>query len=412
MNISQFLPERKEKLELSDITCKFRESGNMYFFNQDSANFLSEVSKQILKNREAASLTEMVALAYFLRKANIEAIKNEFISGISQDQVCVPAGTAFHIAPSNVDTIFMYSWALSLLAGNPNIVRITQTPGYQLELLLSIIGKVMNNSEFNNITGANTVITYPHDEEINAGLSAVADLRIIWGGDDTIRNIRRFPAKTTTRDIVFADKISFAIVNAHEYLLFNEQKTKETARLFYNDAYQFNQMACSSPQVVFFAGDDKINKNASIKFWSALESELKRRNHSDEPSVVINRMVKMFGQVAAGGEFDVKRSSEFQKPTVINIGLNEIENLGIACGGGYFYECFIDSPENLNGIIVQKNQTLTYIGFISSEMKELAANLCGKGLDRLVPVGQALSFMQVWDGYVLLNEFTRRVSVI
>ena len=33
----------------------------------------------------------------------------------------------------------------------------------------------------------------------------------------------------------------------------------------------------------------------------------------------------------------------------------------------------------------------------------------GPGLDRLVPFGQALTFNRYWDGYDLLQEFTRRV---
>ena len=36
-----------------------------------------------------------------------------------------PRGLVFHVPPANVDTIFVYSWALSALAGNPNVVRIS-----------------------------------------------------------------------------------------------------------------------------------------------------------------------------------------------------------------------------------------------------------------------------------------------
>src|SRR5229473_1854189 len=36
-----------------------------------------------------------------------------------------PRGLVFHVPPANVDTIFVYSWALSALAGNRNVVRIS-----------------------------------------------------------------------------------------------------------------------------------------------------------------------------------------------------------------------------------------------------------------------------------------------
>jgi hypothetical protein len=40
-----------------------------------------------------------------------------------------------------------------------------------------------------------------------------------------------------------------------------------------------------------------------------------------------------------------------------------------------------------------------------------AAALGGKGIDRIVPFGSALSFAAVWDGYDLLHEFTGIMTV-
>ena len=45
-----------------------------------------------------------------------------------------------------------------------------------------------------------------------------------------------------------------------------------------------------------------------------------------------------------------------------------------------------------------------YIEFTREEMQAAAETLCTRGIDRIVPVGQALAFAQVWDGYVLLGE--------
>ncbi|HET9516299.1 MAG TPA: gamma-glutamyl phosphate reductase, partial [Actinoplanes sp.] len=37
--------------------------------------------------------------------------------------------------------------------------------------------------------------------------------------------------------------------------------------------------------------------------------------------------------------------------------------------------------------------------------------LAGRGIDRVVPFGSALSFAAVWDGYDLLSEFSRITTV-
>ena len=44
-------------------------------------------------------------------------------------------------------------------------------------------------------------------------------------------------------------------------------------------------------------------------------------------------------------------------------------------------------------------------------LDELCVELAGRGVDRIVPFGSALSFSAVWDGYDLLAEFSRLVSV-
>jgi hypothetical protein len=41
----------------------------------------------------------------------------------------------------------------------------------------------------------------------------------------------------------------------------------------------------------------------------------------------------------------------------------------------------------------------------------LAAELSGRGVDRIVPFGSALTFSAIWDGYDLLAEFSRLVTV-
>jgi hypothetical protein len=57
------------------------------------------------------------------------------------------------------------------------------------------------------------------------------------------------------------------------------------------------------------------------------------------------------------------------------------------------------------------DQTLSHFGFDPGEPSALAAELNGRGVDRIVPVGQALAFGRFWDGVDLLEEMVRRVHV-
>ena len=67
--------------------------------------------------------------------------------------------------------------------------------------------------------------------------------------------------------------------------------------------------------------------------------------------------------------------------------------------------------EELVSFAREDDQTVTYFGWEGGELADLARRLGERGLDRLVPVGDALAFDTLWDGYDLLDDFTRRVRV-
>ena len=61
--------------------------------------------------------------------------------------------------------------------------------------------------------------------------------------------------------------------------------------------------------------------------------------------------------------------------------------------------------------VTPADQTVTHFGFTPAELREFAASAGAAGLDRIVPVGEALDFSPDWDGYSLLRDFVRTVIV-
>ncbi|WP_426508590.1 hypothetical protein ACPPVO_58855 [Dactylosporangium sp. McL0621] len=61
--------------------------------------------------------------------------------------------------------------------------------------------------------------------------------------------------------------------------------------------------------------------------------------------------------------------------------------------------------------IRRKDQTLAQFGFTRAELDDFVTLVAGRGLDRIVPFGQALTFAGVWDGLDLLHEFTRIITI-
>ncbi len=412
MNITVYLPNYFADKNLEEILSKeFQEQKPISPFNDLSIEYLASLSNKILSSKNLKVFPELVALAYWLRKSNIVSIINAFKKEVPENEIIVPRGVAFHVAPSNVDSIFLYSWALSLLIGNTNIVRVTQNANEQLDSLLAVIREMFADEKWNKIAQRNFVITYPRDEAINRLISLHSDVRVLWGGDETINSFRVLPAKPTTKDISFADKFSYAIINAETFVQSNNDLQANTAKQFYNDAYWFDQMACASPRFVLFVGKESECLEASKNFWLQLESELVRRSKADPINIAMEKLVYLYESISISEKAYASGLPEQFKPTVLHVDKNEIGKFRESCGGGFFFESFLENIDELIPLVSRKDQTLTYFGFTNNELNNFTLKVNGAGIDRIVPIGQALNFSPSWDGYSLLSELSKRVHI-
>jgi len=83
----------------------------------------------------------------------------------------------------------------------------------------------------------------------------------------------------------------------------------------------------------------------------------------------------------------------------------------IECGGGLFFETELSHLDRLAPCLTAQDQTLSYFGFGPADLTQFALNLPARAVDRIVPIGAALEFNTVWDGYNLLQVFTREIDL-
>jgi hypothetical protein len=84
---------------------------------------------------------------------------------------------------------------------------------------------------------------------------------------------------------------------------------------------------------------------------------------------------------------------------------------GPHAGGGVVYDVRVPALAAAHRLVGPRDQTLVHFGVPTAELEDFARAVNGRGLDRLVPVGEALAFDVVWDGVDLLAAFTKIVSV-
>jgi hypothetical protein len=253
------------------------------------------------------------------------------------------------------------------------------------------------------------MVTYDRSDEISGALSLAADLRVIWGGDASVAALRRYPLAPHARDLTFPDRSSFAVISVAGWQAASAAERQAAAEGFYNDAYWFDQAACSSPRAVFWVGDAKSARDAGAEFRTLLAGVLAAKQHVTEPAMAVQKRVSAYGAAVDG---TVTGISFERGDALATLELAEPSALPRAwLGAGTFATAHVGSLTELVPIVVRKDQTVSQFGFTREELAEFVSDLGGRGVDRIVPFGSALTFSAIWDGYDLLAEFSRLVTV-
>ena len=367
---------------------------------------LSRIGEKLMTRQVSREFPDLVPLGFFLRKRRLQKLAQS-LREHSQGRISVPRGTIFHVPPANVDAVFAYSWALSFLSGNANIVRVSDRRGPSAAFLLSVILEVLNEVS-PEVANSQIFVSFNRSDLIIEKLSMLADMRVFWGGDETVSSLRSSNCKPSCRDLLFPDRFSMAVINSEGWLLQTKEECNAGAQLLFNDAYWFNQAACSSPRALVFVGSKEANSLASFSIANeSIRFELVK-SIAEDASLHMDRYT---GGIDAIMDGSILRMDEVAEGITY---LFPAEGQPIDRkfrGTGTFIVIGITKLEDLAKYVTRKDQTLVHFGFSLEDLENCAQFLNGIGIDRMVPLGSALSFDEVWDGEDFLAEFTRIVTI-
>lgn len=408
MRVRQRAPERGE-VELDALLAELSDPGRRPAgpFSPETVRFCAEYASALFSDPAARALPEVQALAYRLRPGELRRLQERF-AALQGDGLLAPRGLAFHVPPGNVGTMFAYSWVYALLAGNASVLRLPSRPSPAVEAALRPLAALLERPEHARVAAGTWMLSYGHEEEVNAAISRVADLRVLWGGDETVRRLRALPSPPLCKDLAFPDRWSLCAMRAAAVLALDAPRRRALAERFYNDTYWFEQQACSSPRLVLWVGSPGEGREAGESFFETLDGVLASRG---EQVPVGSALRKLSFSVAAVLDQPVAGHRGYGAGLTV-LPLAGLERLTRRhCGAGLFFEATLPALEGLRPHVRREDQTLTHFGFAKAELESFARGLAGRGLNRLVPVGEALSFGRFWDGYDLLAEMTQRVHV-
>jgi len=372
-------------------------------FSQETMKFLVAWSDKLLKHPSTRRFPDVATFAFYIRKGNLSQLAKQFIK---EDQISLGKGVAFHIAPGNVPVNFAYSLIAGLLSGNINIVKVPSKHFEQVDLLINVLNDLISNSEFESFRKQIILVRYSRDSKATEYFSSICDVRIIWGGDNTIQEIRKNAIPPRSTEITFADRYSIAVIDSSSYINYGEKQ--KLALDFYNDTYLFDQNACTSPNLIFWKGSEILNEEAQVIFWSELEKVLNLKQFELQPVLAVDKLTNFYLQAAHYGDV--------HKYTIGGNDIWRVNNDSIPmnieyfrCSSGYFNEFNISSLKQIAPIINRRYQTLAYFGIAKNEIQQFILDEKVNGIDRIVPIGRTMDFSLIWDGYNLISSLSRIV---
>lgn len=371
-------------------------------FNEKIINFFSELSKEISRNKEIYKYPDLMAFAFFCRKANLIKLKNKFYE---TDLKRLGLGIIFHITPSNIPTNFAYSLLFGLINGNSNIVKVPSKEFPQISIICKHINIILK--KYPKIKKMINIIRYSNNDIITRQISLKCDCRIIWGGDNSIQKIREHPTKPHSLDLTFADRYSFCLINTDKLKKISKKKFQRVIKDFYNDTFVVDQNACSSPHLVIWKG--KQNNNLKRIFWETLNSMVYKKydlNHT----AAVDKYTELCKAILK--EKKIKNFNRYSN-NIYTLDFDKLpENLDNYRGKwGLFYQFDIRKINEIKNFINKKFQTLTYYGLNKKELSNFIIKNKLDGIDRVVPIGQALDINFYWDGYDVNKILSRIVDI-
>lgn len=363
-------------------------------------DFLSTLGEQIKLDVNYKQYSDLATFAFWLREKNLKFLQKSF----KPNKPRLGLGITFHITPGNVPINFAYSFVYSFLAGNANIVKCPSKNFKQIDIFCNAIQILLLKPKFQSLKDSMAFIKYDVCDEITSSFTKLADAKLVWGSDNTIKNVRALPAPPRVKDIYFSERFSICILDSNEVVQLDKSKLNQLCEKFYNDTYLMDQNACSSPSLVIWIGDNI--ETAKKIFWNNI-CALVERCYKIETSMVVDKYTKSCLDAVQmdGLSHHLRHNKYLYRQQLKN--LTDCFYKGLC---GYFYEYETNDLSSIAPVLNKECQTITYYGEYCKLVLNVITELGLQGVDRMVQVGKALDITPIWDGHDLFNELSRIID--
>jgi hypothetical protein len=366
-----------------------------------------------LDAREMDDIPGILFLRMWLKRGNLEPIIARELGagalhgqwteyGRAQCKAC-PVGVVGHWPAGNVEIQPLLSLTCSLLGGNAALVRV---PEGLAGVTRRLMARLAQSDPGQVLTARIFMAAFEHGrQDLHEAMAQSVDGAMIWGGKESVLSVRALPFPHWARIVVFGPRLSVAAMDAG---VWNNPAVQETwcVRLA-RDVWQFDQQACSSPQVLFLENETGL---PTAQFLSVLRRAFEAENRAHPRQTIASGLTSAICQARAawllkdtahravfpmgpdwtllfGAGSDLPQPTQGKTLTVL-----EVDNL-------------FKAVSKFDGVM----QTLG-LGMADPEKETKLAGLAARrGVDRIVKLGRMHAFVPPWDGVDLVRPMVRMV---
>jgi hypothetical protein len=366
-----------------------------------------------LDARELDEIPGIVFLRIWLRRGTLESIiarelgPNSLNGGWNDAGrakcKAFPVGIVGHWPAGNVEIQPLLSMTCALLGGNAALVRIPRSLTWLTQILME---KLVESDPDKVLTPRIFMAAFDHGRrDLHEAMAQVVDGAMIWGGQESVLQVRSLPFPHWARIAVFGPRISVAAMDAGAWCDHKEREAWCT-RLA-RDVWQFEQQACSSPQALFL---EKDSGRSTAEFVTVLQGAFEAENRAHPRRTIAAGLTSAITLARASWTLnDTAHTAVFPKGPDWTLLMGAGTDLPQPTQGKTLtvleVENLLDAIAKLDGNV----QTLG-LGVSDPDKEREMVEMAGRrGVDRIVKLGRMHVFVPPWDGVDLIRPMVRMV---
>jgi hypothetical protein len=373
---------------------------------------LNELSDALLRGASpklaAINNVGLPFLAGFLRATNLEHLVARELPRLAalesftplegrKSLRVLPKGLVGHWIAGNVPLLGMFSWAMSALLGNRNVIRLSSR---QEDLVSPLLETLAECSDTGRMIAEQTMLVFFDRENRTAHetMSRHCDVRIAWGGREAVEAIQSLPCEWECETVALGPRMSMAVVDP------SAASPRALQRLA-TDIVYFDQMACSSPQYLFLkgaAGETAFDEVLQLFTESFATQARAIVRHPLDFSETYRIQLDRTRLLLEGGQLEHDEQTQWTVAVVSD------PNRAVTCVNRFLQVIPFQDFDTIHRHIPRNVQTVITL-LDAQQTEQFTEGAARYGVCRFPRPGEGNHFENPWDGVPLASRLTRWV---